>query len=80
VRDTERSAQQLVARDGAKRRRGGRRSADEAAAITEAEDVLEAALRRDVRVRANREGLKAELVFADLDDVRELARRLVARL
>ena len=49
------------------------------AAIIEAEDALEAALGRDVHVRATKDGLKAELVFDDLDDVRELARRLAAR-
>jgi len=80
VRDTERRAKRAAGRAATTRRRGGRRSADEAAAITEAEDVLETALARDVQVRATREGLKAELVFADLEEVQELARRLLARL
>jgi ParB family chromosome partitioning protein len=78
VRETERRAKLASKSDGAKPQRG-RRSADEAEAITEAEDELEAAIGRDVRVRAIRDGLKAELVFDDLDDVRELARRLRAR-
>ena len=78
VRDTERRAKQASKSAGAKPQRG-RRSADEAAAITEAEDVLEQALGRDVRVRATKDGLKAELVFDDLDEVRALARRLAAR-
>jgi ParB family transcriptional regulator, chromosome partitioning protein len=78
VRETERRAKLFSKADGAKPRRG-RRSADEAASITEAEDALEAAIGRDVHVRATKDGLKAELVFDDLDDVRELARRLAAR-
>jgi len=78
VRETERRAKLASKSDGAKPQRG-RRSADEAAAITEAEDELEAAIGRDVRVRATKDGLKAELVFDGLDDVRELARRLLAR-
>jgi ParB family transcriptional regulator, chromosome partitioning protein len=78
VRETERRAKQASKSSGAKPQRG-RRSADEAAAITDAEDALESAIGRDVRVRATKDGLKAELVFDDLDDVRELARRLLAR-
>jgi ParB family chromosome partitioning protein len=79
VRETERRAKLATPPGGPKRNRG-RRSAEEAAAITEAEDVLESALGRDVHVRATKDGLKAELVFDDLDEVRELARRLLARL
>ncbi len=78
VRETERRAKLASKADDAKPQRG-RRSADEAAAITEAEDALEAAIGRDVHVRATKHGLKAELVFDDLDDVRELAHRLDAR-
>ena len=78
VRETERRAKLAAKAGGAKPKRG-RRSADEAAAITEAEDALESAIGRDVRVRATKDGLKAELVFDDLEDVRELARRLLAR-
>jgi ParB family transcriptional regulator, chromosome partitioning protein len=80
VRETERRAKRAAGPSAARRRSGGRRSADEAAAITEAEDVLETALGRDVQVHATRAGLKAELVFAELDEVRELARHLLARL
>jgi len=75
VRETERRAQQALPRDPARRSRG-RRSADEAAAIIEAEEALESALGRDVHVRATKGGLKAELVFDDLDEVKQLARRL----
>jgi ParB family chromosome partitioning protein len=80
VRDTERRAKRAAGASAARRRSGGRRNADEAAAITEAEDALETALGRDVQVRATRSGLKAELTFADLNEVQELARRLLARL
>jgi ParB family chromosome partitioning protein len=76
VRDTERRAQKAAQTNGAKPAARGRRSADEAAAITEAEDLLEEALGRDVRFRATRQGLKGELVFDDLDEVRALAARL----
>ena len=78
VRETERRAKLASKGKGAPRGRG-RRSADEAEAITAAEDALEEAIGRDVRMRATKEGLKAELVFDDLDDVRELARRLSDR-
>jgi ParB family transcriptional regulator, chromosome partitioning protein len=78
VRDTERRT-----RDGAKRKRkpggGGRISAEERAALAEAEDALGAALGADVRVRRAGEGLKAELHFDDLSEVESLARRLRRR-
>jgi ParB family transcriptional regulator, chromosome partitioning protein len=78
VRETERRAK-LASKASGSRPGRGRRSADEAEAITQAEDALEEAIGRDVRVRATKDGLKAELVFDDLDEVRELARRLGAR-
>ena len=78
VRETERRAK-LATKAGGARPGRGRRSADEAEAITQAEDALEEAIGRDVRVRATKDGLKAELIFDDLDEVRELARRLLAR-
>jgi ParB family transcriptional regulator, chromosome partitioning protein len=78
VRETERRAK-LAAKASGSRPGRGRRSADEAEAITQAEDALEEAMGRDVRVRATKDGLKAEVVFDDLDEVRELARRLLAR-
>jgi ParB family transcriptional regulator, chromosome partitioning protein len=77
VRDTERRT-----RDGAKRKRkpaGGRISAEERAALAEAEDALGSALGADVRVRRAGEGLKAELQFDDLAEVESLARRLRRR-
>lgn len=78
VRDTERHAG-----DGARRRkrtaRGGRISAEERAAMTDAEDLLSAALGQDVRVRRAGDGVKAELRFDDLAEVESLAKRLGRR-
>jgi ParB family chromosome partitioning protein len=74
VRETERRAR----RAGAARRarRNGRPSADEAAALEQAEEALEGALGRDVRIHATRAGLRAELVFDDLEEIHALAKRL----
>ncbi|HEX3293864.1 MAG TPA: ParB/RepB/Spo0J family partition protein [Solirubrobacterales bacterium] len=74
VRDTERRA------NGGSARRtkasGGRISAEERAAMTDAEDLLGAALGQDVRVRRDGNGVKAELRFDDLGELESLARRL----
>jgi ParB family transcriptional regulator, chromosome partitioning protein len=56
--------------------RGGRISAEERAAMADAEDALGEALGADVRVRRAGDGVKAELSFDDLDEVAALARRL----
>ncbi len=77
VRDTERRAAA-----GPRRRKattGGRISAEERAAMTEAEDLLGSALGRDVRVRRAGRGVKAELSFDDLGELESLARRLRKR-
>jgi ParB family chromosome partitioning protein len=78
VRDTERHT-----RDGAGAKRsaksGGRISAEERAALTDAEDVLGSALGADVRVRRAGDGVKAELRFDDLAELESLARRLRRR-
>jgi ParB family chromosome partitioning protein len=77
VRDTERRT-----RDGAARKRrsaGGRISAEERAALSEAEDALGAALGADVRVRRAGDGVKAELRFDDLGELEALAHRLRRR-
>jgi ParB family transcriptional regulator, chromosome partitioning protein len=70
-------------RDGGKQKRksggGGRISAEERAALSDAEDALGEALGADVRVRRAGEGLKAELHFDDLREVESLARRLRRR-
>ncbi|HEU4980285.1 MAG TPA: ParB/RepB/Spo0J family partition protein [Solirubrobacterales bacterium] len=78
VRDTERHAG-----DGDRRRKkpasGGRISAEERAAMTDAEDLLSAALGQDVRVRRAGDGVKAELRFDDLSELESLAKRLRRR-
>jgi ParB family transcriptional regulator, chromosome partitioning protein len=78
VRDTE-----LHTRDGAGKKRrkrgGGRISAEEREAMSEAEDALGEALGRDVRVRRAGSGVKAELRFDDLRELQSLARRLRRR-
>jgi ParB family chromosome partitioning protein len=76
VRDTERRATA-----GARRKPspGGRISAEERAAMSEAEDLLGAALGSDVRVRRAGNGVKAELHFDDLGEVESFARRLRRR-
>jgi ParB family transcriptional regulator, chromosome partitioning protein len=77
VRDTERRAN-----GGGPRRRkasGGRISAEERAAMTEAEDLLGSALGQDIRVRRDGNGVKAELRFEDLGELEALARRLRKR-
>jgi ParB family chromosome partitioning protein len=77
VRETERRAGA-----GAKRRagrKGGRVSAEERAALTAAEEALESALGRDVRVRRAGAGVKAELHFDDVGELEALARRLKRR-
>jgi len=74
VRETERRA----AADGAARgrRKGGRISAEERAALSEAGEALESALGREVKVRRAGTGVKAELHFDELAELEALARRL----
>jgi ParB family chromosome partitioning protein len=59
--------------------KGGRISAEERAAMSDAEDALGEALGADVRVRRAGDGVKAELRFDDLAEVATLARRLRRR-
>ncbi len=77
VRETERRAKAASARRKPARRRGA--SADEREAMSSAADELEGALGHDVRVSRGRNGLRAELVFDDLDELLALARRLRRR-
>ncbi|HYH61958.1 MAG TPA: ParB/RepB/Spo0J family partition protein [Solirubrobacterales bacterium] len=49
---------------------------DEAAAIGKAEDALERALGRDVRVSAGKRGLTAQIRFEDIDELLSLAESL----
>jgi ParB family chromosome partitioning protein len=77
VRDTERHAG-----EGGSRKKvasGGRISAEERAALTDAEDLLGSALGLDVRVRRAGDGVKAELRFDDLSELESLAKRLKRR-
>jgi ParB family chromosome partitioning protein len=76
VRDLERRTAEGPRR---KKPSGGRISAEERAAMTEAEDQLGSALGRDVRVRRDGHGVKAELHFDDLGELESLARRLRKR-
>jgi ParB family chromosome partitioning protein len=77
VRDTERRAG-----EGPRRRKaasGGRVSAEERAAMADAEDLLGSAIGRDVRVRRDGNGVKAEFHFDDLAELESLARQLRKR-
>jgi ParB family chromosome partitioning protein len=77
VRDTERRANAGSRRQKASA--GGRISAEERAAMVEAEDMLGSAIGADVRVRRAGNGVKAELLFDDLSELESLARRLGKR-
>jgi ParB family chromosome partitioning protein len=77
VRDTERRAGERPRRR--KAASGGRVSAEERAAMTDAEDLLGSAIGRDVRVRRDGNGVQAELHFDDLAELESLARRLRKR-
>ncbi len=74
VRETERRAKQPAKRGGK-----GRGSADRDAALVGAEQELERGLGHDATIRIARNGVKAELVFDDLDELRAFARRLQSR-
>ena len=78
VRETERRA----GGNGAAKRstkRGGRISAEERAALADAEDALGAALGRDVRVRRAGQGIRAELHFDDVGELESWAKRAKRR-
>jgi ParB family chromosome partitioning protein len=78
VRDLE-----LQTRNGTRQKRrsaaGGRISAEERAAMGEAEDALGKALGHDVRVGRAGDGVKAELRFDDISELESLAKRLRRR-
>jgi ParB family chromosome partitioning protein len=76
VRETERRTAAGARRKAPK---GGRISAEERAALAEAEEALESALGRDVRVRRAGAGVRAELHFDDIAELESLARRLTGR-
>ena len=77
VRELERKTRSGAA-DKSKRKasKGGRISAEEKAAMADAEDALGEALGADVRVRKAGQGLRAEIHADDLDELLALARRL----
>jgi ParB family chromosome partitioning protein len=77
VRETERRAGSDAS--GGRPKISGRISAEERAALTEAEESLEAALGHDVRVRRAGAGVRAELHFDDLVELEALSRRLKRR-
>jgi ParB family transcriptional regulator, chromosome partitioning protein len=77
VRETERRAKAASSGRKGRRRRGP--SADEREAMTHAADALEVALGHDVHIRRGSNGVRAELVFDDLDELLALARRLKRR-
>jgi ParB family chromosome partitioning protein len=58
---------------------GGRISAEERAAMADAEDLLGSALGQDVRVRRDGSGVKAELHFDGIAELESLAKRLRRR-
>jgi ParB family transcriptional regulator, chromosome partitioning protein len=58
---------------------GGRISAEERAAMADAEDALGAALGADVRIRKAGDGLRAEILADDLAELQALAKRLKRR-
>ena len=70
VRETER---RVEGGGGARRGCGRYLHPDEEAAIGKAEDALERALGRDVRVSAGKRGLTAQIRFEDLDELLALA-------
>jgi ParB family transcriptional regulator, chromosome partitioning protein len=74
VRETEKRAKSAAAPSEKLARRGP--SADERAALQEAEDELGAALGAEVRVRVGKAGVRAEIAFDDLAELRRMARRL----
>jgi ParB family chromosome partitioning protein len=78
VRDTERHAGAGPSKK-ARKTSGGRISAEERAAMADAEDTLGSALGAEVRVRRAGDGVKAELRFDDLAELESLARRLRRR-
>jgi ParB family chromosome partitioning protein len=72
VRETERRARG----EGGNGGEAKRLHPDEEAMIGRAEDALERALGRDVRVASGSRGLRAEIHFADLDELLALAGRI----
>jgi ParB family chromosome partitioning protein len=80
VRETEARGRGRDGRSGKRgTAKGGRISAEEKAALMDAEDALGEALGADVRVRKAGAGVKAEILADDLSELTSLARRLRKR-
>jgi ParB family transcriptional regulator, chromosome partitioning protein len=79
VRETETRARGNGGRRARRRSSGGRISAEEKAALLDAEDALGEALGADVRVRKAGDGVRAEIPADDVDELQRLARRLRRR-
>lgn len=76
VRETERRAKRAAAPRTTMRSRG---DADHDAALANAAEELERAIGHEANVRAARNGVKAELLFDDVAELRSFARRLRRR-
>jgi ParB family chromosome partitioning protein len=74
VRETERKAKQAGRAEGG--RRVERPSAEQAAAMKQAADRLEAALGHEVKVSSKRGEIAVEIRFEDLEEALDLARRI----
>ena len=79
VRATEAKARGGDGKAARKPAKGGRISAEERAAIADAEDALGAALGAEVRIRKAGDGVRAEIHADDLGELSSLARRLGRR-
>ena len=79
VRETEARGRGRDGKRGRRPAKGGRISAEERAALADAEDALGKALGADVRVRRAGDGVKAEILADDVDELSSLARRLRKR-
>ena len=80
VRETETKARgDAASGKSRKSSKGGRISAEEKAALMDAEDALGEALGTDVRVRRSGDGFKAEILADAVEELEGLARRLRRR-
>jgi ParB family chromosome partitioning protein len=76
VREIENKTRAPAAKGSKRSAKGGRISAEERAAMSDAEDALGEALGADVRVRKAGNGLRAEIAADDLEELHALAERL----
>ena len=71
VRETERRAGALAEGGGKPKREPARISADEQEALRNASDELEKALGTGVKLKSTPKGIRAEILFADFDELRD---------